>query len=125
MRFYRESNTIDIYKDTIRYLIDNHGRYYTPGDKQLAMDHPSQFLKVQKKFDSDSSNYKTFGDVAANIIGKWEANARISKVSPDNSELRGDCRKIMQMGLKIHAIKAFRIATGYGLKESKDIVESL
>jgi len=123
--FHRDSNTIDIYKDTIKYLIDNPNRYYQQNEKQMAMDHPSQFLRERKKFDSDSLNYKNFGDAAANIIGKWEAIARINKVSPDNSELRGDCRKILQMGLKIHAIKTFRIATGYGLKESKDIVESL
>lgn len=124
---YRENNSIDWYKDTIEYLMTHRSKHYMPEDMLLAMHHPSKFLTAQLNMDRAFSDYASCQAFANDICGKWEGLRKVrgTPFKHDNMELINDCKKILGLGLKIHAIKIFRIATGCDLKESKDIIESL
>jgi ribosomal protein L7/L12 len=47
------------------------------------------------------------------------------EVSVPAPEWEAGVRALLQKGMKIEAIKACRAATGFGLKEAKDYVESI
>lgn len=64
-------------------------------------------------------------EIARKTPGAYVAAVKRLRDREAHKEWKRECINLMRSGQKIDAIKACRAATGMGLKEAKDAVESL
>jgi ribosomal protein L7/L12 len=116
-------STASYYQEVISYILINKHKTFSTLEVANAMHNPSRFLKLRKAVDK-MGNDETYIKHEVNMIqNKW--NSKHSYVNENDHELLKDCRFLLSHGLKISAIKVYRSATGFGLKESKEAVERL
>ncbi|WP_243156367.1 ribosomal protein L7/L12 [Clostridium sp. C8-1-8] len=81
------------------------------------------------KLRSDVSSIKYTLEMLERKLGTTSVdNMNIKSEAPNsesvNNDLNDEIRKLILEGKKIKAIKVYRVATGVGLKEAKDYIDS-
>lgn len=116
------SNQVKYYKEAIEYILNHRNTYYPSDDMFMAVNRPSEFLKVRREIDAINEKRNLMKDVTRAFYVKYETPIRYSETDPI---LLADVRKLLSMGEKIPAIKILRSATGLTLMESKHIIDKL